>query len=194
MKLVKGISLFIVFIGIFICGCFLGSAYKQFFYPGSTKQYMNVSQMKKQVITADTEYLVVSVDELGNHEEIVPVPEQYIGMDLAAFSQTIENLNESPALSDLKKGFKNAVVQNFSREKVILYKYYDEIVADEKEQFYYLAIQDGKVVVLNSDEKTIYMETDIVAEMLPEDILFDLLQKRVVNTKAMFDFLETYSS
>ena len=55
MKLVKGISLFIVFAGIFICGCYLGSAYKQFFYPGDTQKYLGVSQMKKQVITADTE-------------------------------------------------------------------------------------------------------------------------------------------
>ena len=64
----------------------------------------------------------------------------------------------------------------------------------EDELFYYLAVQNGKVVVLQSDEQTIYMATDISAETLPDDILFDLLQKRVVNTQGMYDFLESYSS
>ena len=194
MKLVKGISLFIVFVGIFICGCYLGSAYKQFFYPGDTQKYLGVSQMKKQVITADTEYVVVSVGESGNEEEIIPVPEQYIGMDLNAYTQTIENLNQSPALNELKKGFQNSVVQNFSRDRVVLYKYYDKPIEQEDELFYYLAVQNGKVVVLQSDEQTIYMATDISAETLPDDILFDLLQKRIVNTQGMYDFLESYSS
>lgn len=194
MKLVKGISLFIVFVGIFICGCYLGSAYKHFFYPGDTQKYLGVSQMKKQVITADTEYVVVSVSTEGNEEEILPVPEQYIGMDLSTYTQTIEKLNESPALSELKKGFQNSVVQNFSRDRVVLYKYYDKPMNQEEELFYFLAVQNGKVVVLHSDEQTIYMTTDILAETLPEDILFDLLQKRVVNTQGMYDFLESYSS
>ncbi|MBE5851726.1 MAG: hypothetical protein E7299_02025 [Lachnospiraceae bacterium] len=193
MKLVKGISLFIVFVGIFICGCYLGSAYKQFFYPGDTQKYLNVSHMKKQVITADTEYVVVSVNADGNREEILPVPEQYIGMDLNTYTQTIEKLNESPALSELKRGFQNSVVQNFSRDRVVLYKYYEKPTSQE-DIFYYLAVQNGKVVVLHSDEQTLYMSTDISAETLPEDILFDLIQKRVVNTQAMYDFLESYSS
>jgi len=195
MKFIKGISLFIAIIGIFLCGCFLGSLFQRFFYPGKNAQeYIRVSHMEKQVITADTQYVVVSVNELGNNEEIQQVPAQYIGMDLDAFTQTIDLLNESPSLSELRKGFQGAQVHSFSREKVELYKYYATSDDIPTQEYYYLALQEGKVVVLLSDEKTIYMETDIDAESLPDDILFDLLQKRVVNTQGLYDFLESYTS
>ena len=66
---------------------------------------------------------------------------------------------------------------------------------DDREEYYYLAIQENKVVVYRADGKTVYMETDIPAQDLPTDVLQELIQKRVVNTEEdLYDFLESYSS
>ena len=66
---------------------------------------------------------------------------------------------------------------------------------EDREEYYYLAIQENKVVVYRADGMTVYMETDIPAQDLPADVLQELIQKRVVNTEEdLYDFLESYSS
>ncbi len=75
-----------------------------------------------------------------------------------------------------------------------LCKFY-QILAEETDEYYYLAIFKNKVVVYKSDGKTIYMETDIPAEDLPPEVMQELIQTRVVNTEEdLYDFLESYSS
>lgn len=60
---------------------------------------------------------------------------------------------------------------------------------------FYLEIQDGYVVVLESDHTTVYCETNIRYQLLPEDV-----QKKITegvsfqNEAELFDFLESYSS
>lgn len=211
MKVVRSISLFIIAIGLFVIGCFLGFEGHNFFYPGEragkssadqiqqtvTEKKMPVSEQEKNIISADTSFVVISVnmDDRSESPEEVPVPAYYMGMDREKFEKQIENFNRSPSLQELQKGFQGSEIRSFSGSKVELCKFYLE-QKEAEEKFYYLAILNHKVVVYREDEQTIYMETDILAEDLPDDVLQELLtQKRVVNTEEdLYDFLESYSS
>ncbi len=60
---------------------------------------------------------------------------------------------------------------------------------------YYLEIQDGYVVVLESDHTTVYFETNIRYQMLPEEVKKQITEGVSFQNEAeLFDFLESYSS
>lgn len=210
MKVVRGISLFVIALGLFVIGCFLGFEGHSFFYPNeradnnksnapveAAEKKMQVSTQDQNVISADTSFVVikVNVEDQSESTEEIPVPTYYMGMDREAFEKQIESFDRSPSLQELQKGFQGSEIRSFSGSKVELCKFYQE-KKEEDARFYYLAVLDNKVVVYREDGQTIYMETDILAEDLPADILQELLtQKRVVNTEEdLYDFLESYSS
>lgn len=65
----------------------------------------------------------------------------------------------------------------------------------KREEGYYLAFMDSKIVVLLEDKKTVYFTTDVSSQMLPEDLRQQIMQLLYVeNEKELFDFLESYSS
>lgn len=210
MKVVKSISLFIIAAGLFVIGCFLGFEGHSFFYPSerantskvnagtaASEKKIQVSEQDENIISADTSFVVikVNVDDRSESTEEIPVPTYYMGMDREAFEKQIESFDRSPSLQELQKGFQGSEIRSFSGSRVELCKFYRE-KKEEDARFYYLAVLDNKVVVYREDGQTVYMETDILAEDLPADILQELLtQKRVVNTEEdLFDFLESYSS
>lgn len=209
MKLVKGIGLFILTIGLFAGGCYLGFAGHEFFYPGSgagkkdsvsdsraSRENIEVSARDKEIISADTSFIMIEVnlEDQSEQAEEIPVPIYYMGMDRTDFEKQIQNFDNSPSLQELQKGFQGSEIRSFSGNRVELCRFYRE-KQEEKEEFYYLAVRDNKVVVYRADGKTVYMETDIRAEDLPAEVLQDLLQQRVVNTdEDLYDFLESYSS
>ena len=209
MKLLKGISLFILAIGLFSIGCFLGFAGRGFFYPGMdagrgreegasdvSEKTVQASAQEENVISADTSFVVIEVNMADQSEkaEEIPAPTYYMGMDREDFEKQIQTYDSSPSLQELQKGFKGSEIRSFSGSMVELCKFY-QIQAEETDEYYYLAIFKNKVVVYKSDGKTIYMETDIPAEDLPPEVMQDLIQRRVVNTEEdLYDFLESYSS
>lgn len=211
MKVVRGISLFVIALGLFTMGCFLGFEGHDFFYPGMSDEKngsagidapaeaekLQASAADDNVISADTSFVVieVNVDDQSELAEEIPVPTYYMGMDREAFEKQIQNFDRSPSLQELQKGFQGSEIRSFSGSKVELCKFYRE-QKKAGEEYYYLAILNNKVVVYLADGQTVYMETDIPAEDLPSDVLQELLiQRRVVNTEEdLFDFLESYSS
>lgn len=74
----------------------------------------------------------------------------------------------------------------------------EECVPTQKELngYSYIIYQDGeRLTVYNSDNKTTYMETDILVEQLPEELQNQLAFGISFQTEAdLFDFLESYSS
>lgn len=60
---------------------------------------------------------------------------------------------------------------------------------------FYLAQQDGKIVIYQADQKTIFCETSIYVEQLSPELQMRLKQKIPFRSeKELFDFLENYSS
>lgn len=156
-----------------------------------------MSAQDENIISADTSFVVIEVDmdDQSESAEEIPVPTHYMGMDREAFEKQIENFDRSPSLQELQKGFQGSEIRSFSGSRVELCKFYQE-PKEPEEEYYYLAILNNKVVVYLADGKTVYMETDIMAEDLPADVLQELLtQKRLINAEEdLFDFLESYSS
>lgn len=209
MKLLKGISLFVLAIGLFSIGCFLGFKGKGFFYPGANTgsdkenntsgahtETVPASAQEENVISADTSFVMIEVNMADQSEKVeeIPVPTYYMGMDRADFEKQMQTYDSSPSLQELQKGYQGSEIRSFSGNRVELCRFY-QIQAEETDEYYYLAIFKNKVVVYKSDGKTIYMETDIPAEDLPADVMQELIRGRVVNTEEdLYDFLESYSS
>lgn len=214
MKLVRRISLFMIALGLFVSGCFLGFSGYSFFYPGAQTPksaaaknaeepfgdaqtgIKEVSASDENIITADTSFVVVdvNVDDMTQERQEIPTPSYYMGMNREEFESQRKVQDASPPLSELQRGYQGSEVKSFSESMVELYKFYQENT-QETEEYFYLAIRDNRVVVYQADGETIYMETDIAADKLPGEVLQELLQKRIVNSEEdLYDFLEAYSS
>lgn len=65
----------------------------------------------------------------------------------------------------------------------------------EEESGYYLTVVKGKIVVMEMDQKTIYLTTDIYAEALSDSLKEELMQGKFINSiEELYGFLESYTS
>ena len=213
MEVIKRISLFFVMAGImFSAGSYATLKAEQFFYPnkygetgnGTAALYQDVEKTKEQVIetavekapviTADTVYFIEEVNlsdgTVQEKEEEIPV--KYIGLDREQLLGELEAYDGNPALSDLKKGFQNSELSSFSRERVVVCKYYRP---EPEEKGFYLMVADHFVIVYEEDKKTIHTNTDILLEDLSEELQSEIIRgKYIENEQELYNFLESYSS
>lgn len=71
----------------------------------------------------------------------------------------------------------------------------EAILASEEEESYYLMEVDGYVRIYLGDRITLYEDTEITLEELPEDMQQEIYQgKRLRGKGELYDFLENYSS
>ena len=71
----------------------------------------------------------------------------------------------------------------------------EEIIPEKEEPGYYLTVQEGKIVVMELDQKTVYLTTDIYAEALSETLKQELIQGKFINSmEELYGFLESYTS
>ncbi|MCH5250145.1 MAG: hypothetical protein J1E98_09435 [Lachnospiraceae bacterium] len=146
------------------------------------------------VITADTVYLVGKINlsdgTIEEGEEAVPV--KYIGLDRSSLLKELEEYNKNPPLSELKNGFTNIELTAFSKDRVVICKYYE---TEPEEEGFYLMVADHFVIVYKEDKKTIYMNTDILLESLGSQLQEEIIAgKYVENEQELYNFLESYSS
>lgn len=213
MKVIKRISLFFVMAGImFSAGSYATLKAEQFFYPnkygetgnGAAALYQDGEKTKEQVIetavekapviTADTVYLIEEVNlsdgTIQEKEEEIPV--KYIGLDREELLGELEAYERNPALSDLRLGFQNIELSSFSRDRVVVCKYYRP---DPEEEGFYLMVADHFVIVYEKDKKTIHTNTDILLESLSEELQTEIIRgKYIENEQELYNFLESYSS
>ncbi len=213
MKVIKRISLFFVMAGfMFSAGSYATLKAEQFFYPnkygetgnGAAALYQDGEKTKEQVIetavekasviTADTVYLIEEVNlsdgTIQEKEEEIPV--KYIGLDREELLGELEAYERNPALSDLKLGFQNIELSSFSRDRVVVCKYYRP---DPEEEGFYLMVADHFVIVYEKDKKTIHTNTDILLESLSEELQTEIIRgKYIENEQELYNFLESYSS
>ena len=220
MKFVKRISYFFVIPVFFLgLGIFLGVWGSHFFYPGHW-QDMNdptlpvpVSEGETQesaeiyettgsvaaaaageTLCADTEYVLEETDIVRNTsvETSWKLPHKYIGMNRESFLETMEIYAAHPPLSEIERGFVGLEVLSFSRERVVVRMDYRYVQPSES---FYLAVLANEVVVYLEDRSTIYINTGISLEKLPEQIQLQIMDMLYVpDEETLYDFLETYSS
>lgn len=195
MKVAKSIGLFFLFpLSMFLLGGFSFFLLESYFYPKDKPEYERVAVEEKQVLSSDTQYVLIETDLLkeSSTETVGHVPDHYIGMDREQFMDAMENYELCPPLAEQNRGFVGLEIKSFSTEKVVIRKNYFLM---ENPEHFYLTVQDNYVVVMREDLMTVYMNTTILVTTLPERIQAEImLNKYIDNEKELFDFLETYSS
>lgn len=145
------------------------------------------------VVTADTLYLVEQVDldkgTVTESEETVPV--MYIGLNREELLEAISAYDKNPPLTEQEKGFETIELTSFSKDRVVVCKYYKE----KKPEGFYLMVADHFIVVYEEDRSTIYMNTDILLDLLPDSLQREIMEgKYVASEEELYLFLESYSS
>lgn len=210
MKFVKGISLFFIYPCIMLgIGIYAGIILHNYFYPGTQARNMQnnalageesqvemlpVSLRDAEVLTADTEYVIEEYDTRRDTlvEGTYKVPQKYLGMDRDTFVTAMELYALSPPLAEQERGFVGLEVRSFSASRVVVRMNY---VYVEPTKSFYLRVENNAIVVYCDDRQTVYMYTDISAEILPEYLLSQVIYGMFIQDEAeLYHFLETYSS
>lgn len=120
------------------------------------------------------------------------LPDKYVGMNREQFLEAMEEYEAFPPLKEMQRGFVSLEVLSFSREKVVVQMNYRVVLPTSS---FYLAVYDNEVVVYLEDMQTVYIETDIRLDSLPEDIQQSIIEMMwVKDEEALYSFLENYSS
>ena len=225
MKLVRRISFLLILSGIMLgIGGYGALKAEEFFYPNKYRNQDNTVQVRqttqptqttqtaqtlpedepeeqvieaavetRPVVSADTRYLVETVDlsegTIDEKEETIPV--KYIGLDREGLLEELSSYDSSPPLAELEMGFESIELTAFSKDRVAVCKYYKE----KEPQGFYLMVADHFIVVYEEDRSTLYMNTDILLERLPDSLQREIMEgKFVASEEELYLFLESYSS
>lgn len=210
MKFAKRISLFFIIpMGMYSLGFYSHMKLQEEFYPGKFKveqveqkseiiseqpQVIPAAIEDEQVICADTQYIVQEVDlkKDTSVETKWKIPDKYIGMSRKQFIKEMELYQQSPSLKDQELGFVSVEVLSFSRSKVVVRKNY---IFKEISTSFYLVNEKNYVVVYCDDMQTVYMNTNITLDSLPDHLKQEIIQNKYVATEEeLYNFLESYSS
>ncbi len=214
MKFVKGISLFLVLpIVILSLGIWIGVKVTHFFYPGDQSKEIKMESVEEpeklesieeitvtqvansmETLSVDTEYILEETDMVTGSivETTWKLPDKYIGLNREQFLDAMNQYELFPPLSELERGFVSLEVLSFSREKVVVQMNYQYVQPGNS---YYLAVRNNEVVVYLEDMETVYINTGILLESLPEEIQLELMQMIwVEEEEKLYNFLEAYSS
>lgn len=215
MKFVRRVSLFLV-MSILLLGTGGYAALKaeQFFYPNRYQDKERANQIEQQkepeteilheqvieaavekvpVVTADTTYLIEEINLIDGsiQEKQEEVPVKYIGLDRESLIKELESYDRNPPLRELELGFETIELTAFSKDRVVICKYYKE----ETPKGYYLMVEDHFIVVYEEDKQHLHMNTDILLDNLNDSLKAEIIQgKYIENDEALYHFLESYSS
>lgn len=146
------------------------------------------------IITTDTIYMVEEVNladgTISEREEEIPV--KYIGLDRDRLIEELKLYEQNPPLTDLKQGFETIELSAFSKDRVVVCKYYRR---EKENSGYYLMVANHYVIVYEEDKETVHMNTDILLESLSDELQKEIMEgKYMENEQALYNFLESYSS
>ncbi len=210
MRFVKRISLFFIMpMGMYALGFYSHIKLQEEFYPGKyaqiekeeknavaseSQQIIPTALEEEQVISADTQYIIEEVDlkKDTSVETKWKVPDKYIGMNRQQLIKEMELYQQSPSLQDQELGFVSAEVVSFSRKRVVVRKSY---IFKEVSTSFYLVNEKNYVVVYCDDLRTVYMNTNITLDSLPDILKQEIIQnKYIASEEELYNFLESYSS
>ena len=221
MKFLKGFGLFFIYPLIMLgVGFISGIMTYDYFYPGAkepvkiyvekptdntcdtggeskenleAESFLAVTRIQ-DTLNADTEYILREMNVLDGSvvETKDEVPSLYLGMDREQFLAAMEQYAAYPPLAETERGFIGLDVVSFSSERVVIQMNYQYI---QPSRSFYLGVANHEIVVLLEDKKTIYINTGICLEELPEEVQLDIMDLRFVESEEkLYNFLEAYSS
>lgn len=146
------------------------------------------------VLVPTTEYILQEIDmESGTIVEYsYKLPDKYLGMNRDSFLEAMDAYEQSPPLKEVERGFVGLEVLTFSSQKVVVQMSYAFLKPTEN---FYIGVEQNYVVVYLEDKETVYMQTDILLENLPEAVQNQImLYMYVKGEEDLYHFLESYSS
>ncbi|MCI6019462.1 MAG: hypothetical protein MRZ59_11540 [Clostridiales bacterium] len=141
-----------------------------------------------------TQMIVETYDEVAckTTKEISKIPAAYLGLGRAELIDKLNEYMENMPLEEVEKGLIGYDLMYFSKDYIMLRKTYHP---DEDFNKYYIKFTGGQVTVFYSDQKTVFEYTDIDLNDLPVEQKCEVISgKEVKDDKALYDFLENYSS
>ncbi|MCX4321590.1 MAG: hypothetical protein OSJ59_01360 [Lachnospiraceae bacterium] len=156
-------------------------------------QVIEAAAAQEPVVTADTRYLLelvnLSEGTVKESEETIPV--MYIGLNREELLEALSAYEDNPPLTELEQGFESMELTAFSKDRVAVCKYYRA----QEPQGFYLMVADHFIVVYEDDRSTLYMNTDILLERLPDALQREIMAGKFVGSEEeLYLFLESYSS
>lgn len=149
---------------------------------------------KEETLSVDTEYVLEETDIMSGSvvETTWKLPDKYIGLDRAQFLEAMEAYEMFPPLAEMERGFVDLEVLSFSRERVVVQMNYQYL---QPSSSFYLAVRNNEVVVYLEDKETIYINTGILLDALPEEMQMEIMQMIwIEDEQSLYNFLEAYSS
>lgn len=171
-----------------------GNADKEKFARQLPERAVEVNRAEENKITQRTKLVIEHYNRRDDSvdEEQAAMPVEYIGMSREELADYLTTYAASPQLQDVEEGFEKYQILSFSNKEVVLRKIYFPAGTEYK---YYLVEENGCVTVYYIDQKTVYEYTNILVEMLPEDIREQVQHgKYITDEDSLYDFLETYTS
>ena len=147
-----------------------------------------------ETLCVDTEYVLEETDILRHTavETSWRLPDKYVGMNREQFLEAMDRYAAFPPLSEQERGFVGLEVKSFSRERVVVQMNYRYV---QPSLSFYLVAYDNEILVYLDDLETVYIETHIRLDSLPEELQKKIIYKMwLEDEEALYDFLENYSS
>lgn len=147
-----------------------------------------------ETLSVDTKYVLEETDVLTHSvvETTWRLPGKYVGMNREQFLEAMEIYEAFPPLSEMERGFVSLEVLSFSRERVVVRMNYRFV---QPSASFYLAVYNNNVVVYLEDKETVFIETDIRLDTLPEELQQNIMRMMwIEDQEKLYDFLENYSS
>ena len=144
----------------------------------------------KPTATLIVETYNASEDVMTRKESTMPAA--YLGLTRTGVMEKLDHYMDNRSISDLENGLVSFDLMYFSPECLMLRKTYQP---DEDFHKYYIKLSKGCITVYYSDKKTVYEYTDIDFNALPAGVAANVISgMEVKDEKALYDFLEAYSS
>lgn len=152
------------------------------------------TENSEAVLTKTTVYVIEEYHRHTQETVVVTerIPAQYIGMNRQDLESALALYLESPSLKDVERGLKEIRLVSFSPEQITVRKSYE---LEPEYDHYYLAEEQGYVVVYYRNMGTLFCETGIALNDLPQHLQREIRRIKTIETEEeLYDFLESYSS
>ncbi len=172
-----------------------------YFYPEKyvkteSGEYVNITVAKNTTtfpVTKNTQFQIehfYAEEERSLIENVGNIP-ILIGCDKAGVEKYVKEYMKHPTSKESEEGLSSYELVSYNNNVICLRKTYKL----PEYKGYYAKSNNGYVVILNGDAKTVYEYTQISVHILPEDIQEEVKQGYYLeNETDLYNFLETYSS
>ncbi len=162
--------------------------------PSVEDNTQTVSEQSEAIILPTTKYILeiynMKSDKLETEEHNPPA--YLVGLTRSQVEEYLRDYMKDLPLSEYNKGLISYELIRFSDTQIVIKKTYNEDFVPFR---FYVVVKDGYVVVYNSDLKSVYSYTHILASELPEEDRISLSQGIYVNSlEELYSLLESYSS